>query len=69
VLYHFILQPFVVRHLKWAGGLGYVRGAQLMVDGRRHPETVVTNVTSLDEAPGALRDHRGVDAVKTILVA
>jgi alcohol dehydrogenase len=41
---------------------------ELIVDGRLHPEVVTTNTASFDDAPQALRDHCGEDAVKTILV-
>ena len=41
---------------------------ELMSDGRLHPETVISSVASLDEAPTALREHflgAGVKAVLT----
>jgi alcohol dehydrogenase len=41
----------------------------LMSDGRLHPEVVTTNIASFDEAPDALREHCGEEAVKTVLVA
>jgi alcohol dehydrogenase len=41
----------------------------LMLDGRLHPESVITNVASLDEAPTALREHFLGGGVKTVLTA
>ena len=41
----------------------------LMLDGRLHPESVITNVASLDDAPLALREHFLGGGVKTVLTA
>lgn len=41
----------------------------LMTAGRLRPETVTTNVAPLADAPEALREHCGPQAVKTILTA
>jgi len=45
------------------------RVLELMLDGRLHPEGVITNVASLDDAPTALREHFLGDGVKTVLTA
>jgi alcohol dehydrogenase len=42
---------------------------ELMLDERLHPESVITNVASLDEAPIALREHFLGGGVKTVLTA
>jgi len=42
---------------------------ELMLDGRLRPESVITNVASLDEAPFALREHFLGGGVKTVLTA
>jgi len=42
---------------------------ELMLDGRLRPESVITNVASIDEAPFALREHFLGDGVKTVLTA
>jgi alcohol dehydrogenase len=42
---------------------------ELMLDGRLRPESVITNVASLDEAPTALREHFLGGGVKTVLTA
>jgi alcohol dehydrogenase len=41
----------------------------LMLDGRLHPESVITSVASLDDAPLALREHFLGGGVKTVLTA
>jgi len=41
----------------------------LMLDGRLRPETVITNVASIDDAPSALREHFLGAGVKTVLTA
>jgi alcohol dehydrogenase len=41
----------------------------LMAEKKLRPEKVTTNIASFDDAPSALREHCGDDAVKTILVA
>jgi alcohol dehydrogenase len=42
---------------------------ELMLDDRLHPEHVITNVASLDDAPFALREHFLGGGVKTVLTA
>jgi alcohol dehydrogenase len=42
---------------------------ELMLDERLRPESVITNVASLDEAPFALREHFLGGGVKTVLTA
>lgn len=42
---------------------------ELVAAGRLRPATVTTAVARLDDAPAALRDHLGEDAVKTIFLA
>ena len=42
---------------------------ELMLDGRLHTESVITNVASLDDAPTALREHFLGGGVKTVLTA
>ena len=42
---------------------------ELMRDGRLRPESVITNVASLDEAPFALHEHFLGGGVKTVLTA
>jgi alcohol dehydrogenase len=42
---------------------------ELMLDGRLRPESVITNVASLDEAQFALREHFLGGGVKTVLTA
>jgi alcohol dehydrogenase len=41
----------------------------LIGEGRLHPETVITNVASLEEAPRALSEHFRGGGVKTVLTA
>jgi len=41
----------------------------LMTEGRLRPELVTTNLATFDEAPAALREHCGDDAIKTIFIA
>jgi alcohol dehydrogenase len=45
------------------------RVLELMLDERLHPEAVITNVASLDDAPTALREHFLGGGVKTVLTA
>ena len=42
---------------------------ELMCDGHLHPESVITSVASLDDAPIALREHFLGGGVKTVLTA
>ncbi len=42
---------------------------EMMADGRLHPEVVITNRGSLDDAPAALREHCASSAIKTVLTA
>ena len=41
----------------------------LMATGRFRPQDVTTATVKLDEAPAALREHLGEQAVKTVFIA
>ena len=42
---------------------------ELIREGRLHPESVITNVAALDDAPRALREHFHEQGIKTVLTA
>jgi alcohol dehydrogenase len=44
------------------------RVLELLAEGRLRPESVITDLGALDDAPRALRDHVLGDATKTVLV-